>query len=179
MINANFYILSGAMGVGKTTVLSKLSELGIPCVPEPAREILAEQRLIQGMGVPEKNAGMFSMLMLSRSIYNYFENHAVGKLVIFDRGIPDMHAYAKLFRLDETPYVNAANEFRYNRTVFYLPAWQAIYTNDMERKMSFEDAKAFGDSARSIYEKLGYQILEVPRVSLDERVQFLLDRIAG
>ena len=179
MTKVNYHILSGAMGAGKSAVLSKLRDTGIHCVPEPAREILAEQRLIKATGVPEKNAELFSVLMLSRSIHNYHENSDVANAVLFDRGIPDMVAYARLFRLDETSYANAAEEFRYNPKVFYFPAWEEIYTNDSERKMSFEDAEAFGAMARSIYEKLGYHILDVPRVSLDERVQFLLDRIAN
>jgi predicted ATPase len=179
MIQNNFYVLSGAMGAGKTAVLSRLRDMGIPCVAEPAREILAEPRRNKEMGVPEKNAELFCMLMLSRSIHNYSENRAVEKTVVFDRGIPDMVAYAKLFTLDETSYAIAAREFRYNPTVFYLPPWEEIYTNDSERKMSFEDAKAFGATVRSIYERLGYHILEVPRISLGERVQFLIDRIAS
>jgi predicted ATPase len=177
MTSFNFYILSGAMGAGKSAILSKLKDIGIFWVPEPAREILAEQRLIQGMGVPEKNASLFSALMLSRSIYNYYECSSRQETVVFDRGIPDMVAYARLFRLDEASYANAAKEFRYNATVFFLPAWEAIYTNDAERKMSFEEAQAFGSAVRTIYQELGYRILEVPRFSLDERVDFILDRI--
>jgi predicted ATPase len=179
MIKINFYVLSGAMGAGKSAILSKLKDIGMSCVPEPARGILAEQRLIQGMGVPEENADLFSMLMLSRSIHNYYENSSKQDAVVFDRAIPDMVAYARLFTLHETPYVHAAQEFRYNPMVFYLPAWQEIYTNDAERKMSFEDAKAFGATARTIYERLGYQILEVPQFSLGERIQFILDRVTN
>jgi predicted ATPase len=152
--------------------------LGIPCVPEPAREILAEQRRIHARGVPEKDTDLFSILMLSHAIHNYQENSALEQPVVFDRGIPDMVAYARLFRLDETPYGNAAQEFRYNPTAFYFPPWQEIYTNDSERKMSFEEAKAFGVVVRSIYEAFGYRILEVPHFSLEERVQFIRDQIA-
>jgi predicted ATPase len=104
----NFYVLSGAMGAGKSMVLSQLSGLGIPCVPEPAREILAEQRRIHARGVPEKDPDLFSMLMLSRAIHDYQAKSALEEPVVFDRGIPDMVAYARLFRLDETPYRNAA-----------------------------------------------------------------------
>jgi predicted ATPase len=82
--------------------------------------------------------------------------HPGGEAVVLDRGIPDMLAYVRLFLLDETSYANAAKEFQYNPTVFYLPAWEEIYTNDVERKMSFDQAKAFGEMARSIYEKFGY-----------------------
>jgi predicted ATPase len=177
MTRNNSYLLSGAMGAGKSAVLDRLRERGIPCVPEPAREILREQRLIQGRGVPEKDAALFSMLMLSRSMHNYSEN-ASSAAVVFDRGIPDMLAYARLFQLDESCYANAAQEFRYNPIVFHFPAWEQIYATDAERKMSFTDAKTFGAIVRSIHENLGYQILEVPRFSVEERVQFILDIIA-
>jgi predicted ATPase len=179
MTKLNFYVLSGAMGGGKSTVLSGLRNSGFHCVPEPAREILSEQRMIQATGVPEKNADLFCMLMLSRSMHTYEEHGDVEASVVFDRGIPDMLAYARLFRLDETPYANAAKEFQYNPTVFYFPAWEEIYTTDAERKMSFADAKAFGDVVRAIYETLGYQILEIPLFSLEERVKFIADRISN
>ena len=166
------------MGAGKSTVLSKLRDLQVSCIPEPAREILAEQRSIQGSGVPEKNASLFCELMLSRSIHSYHLNHSGERAVVFDRGIPDMIAYARLFQLEETSYLNAAHVFRYNPTVLMLPAWEAIYTTDSERRMSFAEAEAFGDVVQSIYETLGYQIVEVPQISLEERVQFVLERIA-
>jgi predicted ATPase len=167
------------MGGGKSMVLSRLGALGIPCIPEPAREILAEQRRIHARGVPETDPDLFSMLMLSRAIHNYQESSAGEGPVVFDRGIPDMVAYARLFELDETPYRNAAQEFRYHRTVFYFPPWEEIYTTDSERKMSFEDAKAFGVVVRSIYETFGYRMLEMPRFSVEERVRFIREQIAA
>lgn len=173
----NFYILSGAMGAGKSAVLSRLTELGILCVPEPAREILAEQRRIKGMGIPEKSPDLFTMLMLSRSIQDYTAHRPEAETVVFDRGIPDMIAYARLFRLDETPYANAGREFRYNPNVFYFPAWENIYTTDSERKMSFADASAFGKLVKSIYEGCGYHVLDIPHLTVEERVQFILNCI--
>ena len=73
--------------------------------------------------------------------------------------------------------VSASKTFRYNPTVFYFAAWQEIYTNDEERKISFEGAQAFGIDVKSIYKSLGYQILDVPRLSIEERVKFILERI--
>ena len=177
MSKTNFYVLSGAMGAGKSAVLARLTELGILCIPEPAREILAEQRTIKGTGVPEKSPDLFTMLMLSRSIHNYTAHRPETETVVFDRGIPDIIAYARLFQLDETPYANAAREFRYNPNVFYFPAWEKIYTTDSERKMSFEDASAFGSILKSIYAGCGYHVLDVPRLTVEERVEFILDCI--
>jgi predicted ATPase len=47
-------ILTGAMGSGKSTVLSLLKQKGYRTIEEPARPILAEQRSIEDEGVPEK-----------------------------------------------------------------------------------------------------------------------------
>jgi len=177
MIKRNYFILTGAMGGGKSTILAKLAEAGVYCIPEPARAILAEQRMTQSLGVPEQNAESFNQIMLARAIHNYQEKQPLSGSIIFDRGIPDMIAYANLFQLDTTSYVNASNEFRYNPTVFYFAGWEAIYTNDEERKITFEGAQAFGIDVKTIYERLGYRILEVPRLSIEERVQFILERI--
>jgi len=52
-----------------------------------------------------------------------------------------------------------------------------IYTNDEDRKISFEGAQALGIDVKSIYESLGYQMLEVPRLSIEDRAKFILERI--
>jgi predicted ATPase len=50
-------IITGAMGSGKSTILQLLKQDQFKVVPEPAREILAEQRSIQDEGVKEKIYG--------------------------------------------------------------------------------------------------------------------------
>lgn len=170
-------IITGAMGSGKSTVLKLLQADGFTIIPEPAREILAEQRSIDDEGLPEKNPKLFTQLLLSRAIYQYQQIPKSNDTVIFDRGIPDNIAYAQLFQLDYPPAHHAAKLFRYDATVFIFPAWEEIYTNDDERKMSFEDAKAFGDDIQKIYTAYGYTVIEVPRISTQERAKFIQERI--
>ena len=177
MIKSNYFILTGAMGGGKSTILAKLAEAGVYCVPEPARALLAEQRMSEAAGVPEQQAEPFPMRMLGRAIHNYQEKQPLAHSIIFDRAIPDMIAYANLSQLDATAYVNASQEFRYNPTVFYFGAWQAIYANDEDRKIGFEGAQKFGIDVKAIYESLGYRMLDVPRLSIEERAKFILARI--
>ena len=154
------------MGSGKSTVINELKDKALTCIKEPAREILAEQRLIDGVGVPDKDPHLFCQLLLSRSIYQYKnmkENH--GK-ILFDRGVTDCIAYAKYFELDDAPFINAAKTYRYNQKVLFLPAWQEIYINDKERKMSFDESREFGEKLNNLYQSLNYQIIEVPRCPL-------------
>lgn len=170
-------VITGAMGSGKSTVLALLKALGFNVVPEPAREILAEQRSIGDEGVPEQNTKLFTQLLLSRAIYQYKQMQSANDVVIFDRGIPDNIAYAELFNLDYAPAHQAAKLYRYNTDIFIFPAWSEIYTTDDERTMSFAAAKAFGDSIERIYKKCGYNVINVPCVSPEERVQYIKTRI--
>ena len=104
-------------------MLGELKNKGLTCVAEPAREILAEQRAIDGAGVQEKDAQLFCELLLSRSIASYKHYGNEKGPIIFDRGIPDNISYAQLFELDTDVYVNAAKHFRYQPMVFFLPGW--------------------------------------------------------
>jgi len=173
--NEHFFILTGAMGSGKSTILNELKNKEIISVVEPAREILAEQRKIGGEGVPEKDSKLFTYLMLSRSLFQYKEMEHSNVPVLFDRGIPDMIVYAKLFAIDSKFAVSAAKQYRYNKKIFYLPAWEEIYEQDKERKMTFEQARSFGEAINHIYENLGYKIINVPIDTPSKRAEFIIN----
>ena len=115
----NYFILTGAMGAGKSTVLRELRKLCMICVDEPARQILAEQRSIQGDAIPDKNKALFTILLLSRSINQFKQLQGHQGPVIFDRGIPDNIGYAQLFNVNTTLYFNASHQYRYNKRVFF------------------------------------------------------------
>ncbi|MBP9777666.1 MAG: AAA family ATPase [Rickettsiaceae bacterium] len=173
----NFYILSGAPGSGKSSIIEKLKQNGFACINEPAREIIHEQRLIDGDGVYDRDKKLFLELMLSRSIYNYIHQHETDNPVIFDRGLPDIIGYAKLFEVNAKSSRNTSKIYKYNNNILFLPSWQEIYITDEERTMSFDDAKIFGDLIKQSYIELEYNIIKVPLVSIDKRVEFIIDMI--
>ena len=165
------------MGGGKSTILEGLQRRGVVCVPEPAREILAEQRAIDADGVPERNPMLFTQLMLSRAVQRHLDLQDHPGPVVFDRGVPDMVGYAGIFGLAPGAFLRAAALYRYRPLVFFFPGWSEIYTNDSERKIDFRGASEFGDRVKGIYQQLGYQTLEVPRVSVEDRVEFIVNRL--
>jgi predicted ATPase len=177
MAKNHYFVLTGAFGSGKSTLLECLRSRGIHGIVEPARPILAEQRSIQGNGVPEKDPRLFVELMLSRMLSTYRQSEASAGPVLFDRGIPDVLGYAKLFGFDHPPAEKAAEIYRYNLLVFITPPWEQIYRTDDERTAPFSVARDFGNSIREIYERFGYTLIEVPCLSADERADFVLDRV--
>ena len=128
-INANYFILTGAMGAGKSTILKQLRKRGTIAIDEPARQILAEQRSIDGDGVPEKDQKLFTDLLLSRSIFQFQQMQDHQDPVIFDRGIPDNIGYASLFNMSTQTAKAVSHQFRYNHLVFFAPGWKDIYEN--------------------------------------------------
>lgn len=177
MIKNNYFILTGAMGAGKTTVIDKIREQGYFCIDEPARIILKEQRTTGGVGVPEKNPELFNKFMLERMISEYKNNLERNEVVVFDRGIPDIIAYADLLQSKKEMSENAAEEFRYNKHVFMFNGCEEIYTNDDERKVDFQTANNFGTSLRKIYKDLNYIIIDVPLLPIEERAGFIINTI--
>lgn len=176
MVKSNLIILTGAPGSGKSTLLRLLRERGCACVDEPARQIISEQRAIGGSGVSDRNPALFIDLMLSRAIARYQDIQDTSGAVIFDRGVADNIAYAALYNLPFDHGWAAAKLYKSNPKVFFAPNWQDIYATDEERTMTFEASAIMGDNLRSIYMKLGYEIIDLPLSRPEDRLQFMFDK---
>ncbi len=113
------------MGAGKTSILNLLKK-SFKCVDEPAREILKQQRKIDGTGVPEKDAALFNSLMLSEMTKQYNSHLNDNEIIIFDRGILDVVVYSELLHTPLNDSLLAADEYRYNKHVFLFNGWEEV-----------------------------------------------------
>jgi predicted ATPase len=178
VFSPNLFVLTGAPGTGKSAILHRLRG-DLPCVDEPAREVLAEQRASGGRGTWERDASLFVSLLLRRSIEKYEVARRSGTKVLFDRGIPDCVVYALRAGVDPEPSLTAANEFRYAQEVLFVEPWSDIYTEDDERTMPFEDTATFSKSLSDVYARSGYALVEVPRIRLDDRAAFVREFLSS
>ncbi len=169
---------TGAPGSGKTTLLAALENQGLRQVPEFARRVIRQQRLIGGQGTSDQNPQLFVDLMLARAIDDFEYHRTSTHTVLFDRAIPDLLGYAELFEIDSQSIRSACELFRYDKRVFYAPPWEEIYCTDNERTMSFEAAAAFGEMLRSNYQSAGYDLLPLPLSSVEDRAEFVLDHLS-
>jgi predicted ATPase len=169
------YVITGGLGVGKTSVLSLLKPR-YETVAEPARELIAEHRKTTGEATLDHRPELFVELLISRSI----EHHAAASpsaVTVFDRGVPDCIAYAMAYEVNIGPALDAASRYRYESPVFVASPWEEIYSTDDMRRATFAQAEAFYTYVVETYERLGYQMIELPRTSVEERTAFIIDHI--
>lgn len=171
-------VISGGPGAGKTALLDELERRGFGCVAEVARQIIQEQVRDGGDALPWGDRAGYCELMLARSIDSFRENDPT-VVTFFDRGIPDTLCYARLVGLPEERIAEACRRYRYARRVFLAPPWREIYAVDEERRQSYDEAVRTCELMARVYEECGYEVVELPRVPVVERADFVLSVIAA
>jgi predicted ATPase len=173
-----FFVITGGPGSGKTSTIDALEQAGFSRSFEAGRAIIQEQVAAGGSALPWADRAAFAELMLSREKRSYREAEQRAGPVIFDRGVPDVLGYLHLCGLRPPPHVeSAAQTCRYNKTVFLAPPWREIFTQDGERKQDFSEAARTFEVLAKIYAGLGYNAVELPRLSIPERVAMVIETI--
>lgn len=167
-----FFVITGCSGGGKSSLLAGLKAGGYPVIEEPGRQVVREQALIGRPGLPD-DIDYFLDLTISRTMFSMTQALAVGGPIIMDRCIIDQISDA-----DQPAWrLEAARRFPVNRTVFVVPPWREIFVGDAERSHGFEDAEAMYHQQMRTYRRLGYDLTIIPKVSVAERIAFLLERL--
>ena len=171
LTHSNRYIITGGPGSGKSSLLAALVKQSYQGFEEISRIIIREQHEIGGDKVPWENLADFAELCYDRMNLQLDECQP-NSTCFYDRGLPDIIAYVRRGGL-RVPAKYFEKAKSYNRTVFLAPPWQEIFVNDSERPESFEDATEIYHFLKSTYNELGFTIVELPKVSIKERVAFI------
>jgi predicted ATPase len=175
-----FFVVTGGPGAGKTSLVDALGAAGFRRSVEVGRAIIQDQVATGGRALPWDDRLLFAELMLSWELRSWREAQLEPGIAIFDRGVPDILGYLRL--IGEAPprhVVEAAEAFRYNARVFIAPPWREIFTQDTERKQDFAEAVRTHEALARAYVDCGYELVELPRVPVAERVAFVTDEIAA
>ena len=172
------FVLTGGPGSGKTILIEALAAAGVATSPEVGRAVIREQLASGGAALPWANQSAFADLMVVRDIAAREAALASGAITLLDRGVPDVAGFLRVSGLPVPPHIDSASRIcRYNRSVFIAPFWPEIFTDDAERKQSPEVAEATFAVMVETYRGYGYDLVELPRATVVERVAFVRERI--
>ncbi len=172
-------VIIGGPGTGKTTIIDELMSLGYCCYPEISREVTAEAKK---QGIEQlflENPLLFSELLLEGRKKQFKRaQEEPHDYVFIDRGIPDVLAYMHYIGDSYPAFFDAAcREHQYSR-IFILPPWEEIYVSDEERYENYEQAKLIYSHLAETYRTYGYELIEVPRGTVRQRIDFILGNLA-
>ena len=173
------FVITGGPGSGKSTLLDALERAGHARLLEAGRAIIQHQVAIGGSALPWADRAAFAEQMLGWELRSYDMARAGAGPVFFDRGVPDVAGYLRLIGLTVPAHVDqAARLYRYHRRVFIAPPWPEIYRQDAERKQDFAEAVRTYEALAATYRDYGYELIELPRQPVTERLRFVLAAIA-
>jgi predicted ATPase len=176
------FVLTGAPGSGKSSILAVLADRGHSVVPEAATDVVAG-RQAQGIAEPWDAPGFIDAvlaLQLSRQQQPVIGSASVQ---VFDRspictlalarylGRPIPTALAReLERLDRSAF--------YERAVFAVRPIGSVEPTDA-RRISYQDALGFERLHDAAYVECGYELIDVPAGPVEERAAIIEAVIAG
>lgn len=169
------YVLTGGPGSGKSSLLEALRQAGCAVSPEAGRAIIRDQQAIDGQALPWRDRELFAELMLAWELRAHRRALQRQGPVFCDRGVVDVIGYRRLCGLPLPAHLeNAARLLRYQCEVFVLPPWAEIYCQDAQRRQDLAEAERTCEMMCQVYRELGYRLVEVPRLPLAERRDFVL-----
>lgn len=171
-------VFIGGPGTGKSSVLNYLDNLGYKCMPEISREVTlqAQKEGIEQLFLTDPI--LFSQKLLEGREKQFLDaNASKEEVVFFDRGIPSIFAY---MRYTDTTFpaifIEKSKAHKYTKVFQFLP-WEEIYESDNERYETFEQAEIISKFLSDAYSELGYEIINVPFGSVEERSNFILNTL--
>jgi predicted ATPase len=174
-------VITGGPGTGKTVLISALEENGFHCFHEVIRTMTldalhgnkAKEQMVNPIAFVNDSKSFNDQLINARLQHFKDAKDLKKKNLFYDRGLPDVLAYMNYFGQPyEQRYIDICTEHRYD-LVLMLPPWKEIYTQDNERMENFQQACGIHHHLVKTYIELGYNPIEVPFGTIDQRLQFV------
>ncbi|MCR9136096.1 MAG: AAA family ATPase [Alphaproteobacteria bacterium] len=173
------FVLTGASGGGKSTLLAALAARGFQTQPEIGRTLVEEQKTSGGTALPWADAVAFRDILFQRSLEAYDRHRQSDHVVIFDRSFLEAIAYCHVIgEAVPTQMAKDAATRRFRDPIFVCPLWKEIFTQDAERQHDFDFARRDHDANVATYRQYGYRLVDLPKASVPDRVEIVERRIA-
>jgi predicted ATPase len=172
------YVITGAPGAGKTTILTALRDRGYAVVGEAATDVITrEQRL--GRDLPHTEAGFLDAIARLQRRRQQLPVPPAATVQVFDRSPICTVALARYLGLDVPPALHRevdriVSERIYQPRVFFVRLLGFV-TPTAARRITLDQSVRFEGFHERAYREYGFELIEVPPGPLAERVD-LVDR---
>src|SRR5215210_7714832 len=168
----NWHVITGPPCSGQSATIDALAARGFRVRREIARNYI-EEELRKGRTLAELRCDIssFQLEILQRAIES--EAGQPFDQLFLDRAVPDSLSYFRLHSLPTTNYYKLVPKApRYGKVFIMRPV--PDYQLDYARAESLQERNALFDLLWEIYERTGAEVHEVPVMSVEERVSFIL-----
>ena len=166
------YVLTGAPGCGKTTMIDLLeNEYKFTVGREVARELIEDQQRNGGDCLPWINLALFQGEVSQRQ---YLLEQQLPHNSFLDRSMIDSAGYCKEANISYPTLTNHI-ESTYQKVFFLeqLPHYQT----DEQRVEEKTKANSIEIALLQTYAEFGHEVVRVPVLEPKERVQYILERM--
>ncbi len=175
----SIYLITGASGAGKTSLINAISERNYSIIKESGRIIVEEQLRTSGTALPWKDGLAFGEKLVDHTITSMKKYKEHGNVVFSDRGLVDNIAWFNSLKVNPPQkLINAIKARPYREPIFVLAPWQEIYVQDEIRNKSFNQALDEYDAIMTELANLGWETIQVPKTSIHSRVEFIENYIS-
>jgi len=173
-VKTNWHVITGAPSSGKTTLINRINNMGYKTSPERARQYI-EREMAKGYTVDEVQA---DKVALEQAIMSFTLNSelqlAASDVIFLDRGVPDCLGYCRIIGLNPNDSLPDCFHHRY-ASVFILD--RLPFDHDGVRYEDDTIAAFLHTWTLNDYQALGYNPISVPILPVEERVEFILNKL--
>lgn len=174
----NKYVLTGGPSSGKSCLVYAIEMEGHYAINEVAQKYISLEQA-KGIEFPWENP-MFetNLYYKQKSKEDLYKD----KTVFLDRSIIDIYIYAKIMNQkipQELENIIEEEKTLAKKTydkIFYIEPLKS-YKNEEYRRENKDEAKETGEKIRDFYKELGYNIINVPDLGIENRLKLILSNL--
>jgi len=178
------YILTGAPGAGKTSILQILAARGYPVVAEAATDVIADEQA-RGVAEPWQDPVFIDKIIALQRTRQLGQpdGDQPGSVEFYDRSPVCTLALARYIGFEPSKALSAEldrviGDGIYQRRVFFIRPLGFIEPT-AARRISYEDSLRFERIHEAIYASLNFHLIDVNPGSPEARAAFIADQLAA
>jgi predicted ATPase len=166
-------VLTGGPCSGKSTVLEELAKKGYNVLRETAKEIVAKRKEIP---ITKEESEIRQDLIFNEQLKKEEDAEKEIGVLFLDRSLIDGLGYSVLYEGDSSleKYFPKVLGRKYDKIFLFerLP-----FSSQGFRPETDEEANKIHDAMYNIYKRFGYEPINVLKMSVEERVSFILEKV--